>query len=203
MTLTFAHIHQCLGAHTPELQPVPQKVRARASVALILAGTDDALKICVIRRAMRDDDAWSGHMAFPGGRASERDASPIATAMRETHEEVGIALKKEHYVGALDEIELHGRGQTQHGVLSPFVFAMPDTQPLLTPDPREVAEAYWIDVHALIATESFTTYEFTHPDTHDMMAFPGIAHLDQIIWGLTYRVFADFAHRINLTMPEM
>lgn len=203
MTLTFSHIHQCLATHIPELQPAPQHVRARASVALIFAGTDGDLKLCVIQRAQRASDAWSGHMAFPGGRASDSDISLIDTAIRETYEEVGVVITQAHVIGALDEIELSGRGQTQSGVLSPFVFALPGTPPLLTPDPREVARAYWIDVHTLISTESFTTYEFTHPETHDVMAFPGIAHLDQIIWGLTYRVFADFARLINLTMPEM
>jgi len=34
--------------------------------------------------------AHAGQIAFPGGKTNENDASPLATALREAHEEIGL-----------------------------------------------------------------------------------------------------------------
>ena len=47
-------------------------------------------------------------MALPGGRTSLADASPMAVAVRETREEVGLELMPCQYLGALAEIPLVG-----------------------------------------------------------------------------------------------
>ncbi len=39
-----------------------------AAVAMVFAGDESAPALCVIRRAQREGDPWSGHMAFPGGQ---------------------------------------------------------------------------------------------------------------------------------------
>lgn len=203
MIMTFKHIQQSVARYTPEQQAEPDRIRSRASVALILSGEESDLHVCLIRRTTRDSDTWSGHMAFPGGRASEDDPHAQAVAMRETHEEVGVILEDAHALGALDEIDIYGAGEKPSGVLSPFVFLMPGELPTLTPDPREVAEAYWVPIRTLCAPESFATYEFVHPKTLDTMTFPGITHQEHIIWGLTYRVFSQFAELMRWPMPGM
>ena len=50
------------------------------------------LHILMIKRADREGDPWSGHMAFPGGRMDKADAHGYAVAVRETEEEVGLSL---------------------------------------------------------------------------------------------------------------
>ena len=66
-----------------------------AAVALILcppAASNASVDLLFIVRADNPDDAWSGHVAFPGGRTSVDDAGPTATAIRETYEEIGLDL---------------------------------------------------------------------------------------------------------------
>src|SRR6185295_16981272 len=65
---------------------------ARASVAMVLAESGGEVDLLLIHRATRDDDPWSGHMAFPGGRRHPDDTDVVHTAVRETLEEVGIDL---------------------------------------------------------------------------------------------------------------
>src|SRR5271170_1435219 len=78
----------------------------RAAVAMVLAGDESDLQICFIRRVERPGDPWSGHRAFPGGRASPGDPSAQAVAERETREEVGLILTESHRIGALSEIPI-------------------------------------------------------------------------------------------------
>ena len=59
---------------------------------MIRSGPEGA-EVLLIRRAEREGDPWSGHMAFPGGHI-EAGESPLEAAIRETEEEVGLALAR-------------------------------------------------------------------------------------------------------------
>ncbi|HEX9187840.1 MAG TPA: NUDIX domain-containing protein, partial [Vicinamibacteria bacterium] len=86
---------------------------ARAAVALVLRdGVPAGPELLVIRRAEHEQDPWSGHMGFPGGRAEPSDPSPEATAVRETLEETGLDLARDgSRLGALDEMKALARGR--------------------------------------------------------------------------------------------
>jgi 8-oxo-dGTP pyrophosphatase MutT (NUDIX family) len=47
----------------------------------------------------------AGHIAFPGGRPDPGDDGPIATAIREAHEEVGIDASQVEVLGFLPSID--------------------------------------------------------------------------------------------------
>ena len=61
----------------------------RASVAVLVRPDDH---ICMIRRAVKEQDYWSGHMGFPGGREEIDDGALLQTAIRETKEEIGVTI---------------------------------------------------------------------------------------------------------------
>ena len=74
-------------------------------MAAILRPGDPEPEVLLIRRAEKVGDPWSGHMAFPGGRADPRDPDLRATAVRETREEVGLDLENDaELIGILDDI---------------------------------------------------------------------------------------------------
>src|SRR5262250_100906 len=63
-----------------------------AAVALILRENLGAAELLMIKRAVRAGDHWSGNLALPGGRWQIEDPDLLCTAIRETREEIGIAL---------------------------------------------------------------------------------------------------------------
>ena len=83
----------------------------RAAVATILREGLEGPEVLLIRRAENPRDPWSGHMAFPGGREAPEDRDLLATAVRETHEEVGLDLQRSaHLLGRLDALPAVARG---------------------------------------------------------------------------------------------
>jgi 8-oxo-dGTP pyrophosphatase MutT (NUDIX family) len=106
-------IRRRLAEHQPETF-TPRETTRQAAVAVILreatnrdAGTD----ILFIKRAEKEGDPWSGHMAFPGGHLEEADADLRAASMRETMEEIGLDLGPAQYLGALDQQRAMPRGR--------------------------------------------------------------------------------------------
>jgi len=62
-------------------------------------------------------------ISFPGGKVDSTDASFLSTALRETHEEVGVSPRQVEVLGKLGPPELSGGGirvwPYVHGALSP------------------------------------------------------------------------------------
>jgi 8-oxo-dGTP pyrophosphatase MutT (NUDIX family) len=139
----MALAEQLLDAHRPR-RKLMRRMWARSAVALFLHHCpDEGVSVLMIRRADREGDPWSGHMAFPGGRKDKADRNTLATALRETEEEVGFqAGGVARLLGRLSDIATHAR--LRHGpmVITPYVFSLPDRVPL-QPN-HEVAETVWI-----------------------------------------------------------
>ena len=82
--------------------PPPEQ---RAAVAMVLRPTPgDWPELLMIKRSVHESDPWSGHMAFPGGREEPSDPTLLATAIRETREELGLGLVTARRLGSLDPV---------------------------------------------------------------------------------------------------
>ena len=173
--------------------------KARAAVAMILAGQKDRLHMDLIRRAEREGDPWSGHMALPGGRAQPRDQHPQGVAERETREEVGIQLEPRHRISALDEMPVH-LGLVDTGiVLTPIVYHIGPQHPPFALN-GEVAAAYWVPIEHLFNPANLVRKIVVRQGNR--LQYPAIAYQGQTIWGLTYRVLGDFSRLIGCPLPD-
>ena len=96
-----------------------------AAVAIVRTrGQDES--ILFIRRTEREDDSWSGHWSFPGGRRDPEDPDPLHTALRELEEECGIRLGREQMEAALPVV-IARRKTGPYLPVAPFVFAVEPT----------------------------------------------------------------------------
>jgi 8-oxo-dGTP pyrophosphatase MutT (NUDIX family) len=80
--------------------PRPETWRA-ASVLVPLVDRPAGVTVLLTQRT-DDMPSHAGQVAFPGGRRQAEDADAIATALRETEEEVGLARSFVEIVGPVD-----------------------------------------------------------------------------------------------------
>ena len=163
----------------------------RAAVALILrpqTGPPGAgLEALFIRRAEHPLDPWSGHMAFPGGRFDREDPDLLATAVRETREEVGLDLSPARRLGRLHDVQA-GIRRNANLAVTPWVFGWRGEAPLTLSE--EVAEALWVPLPHLADPERRVEHPWEREGVR--YRFPGIAVGPRTIWGLTLAMVEDF-----------
>ena len=183
MRIDVERIRARLAGVTPV---VSEREGSRAAVAMIVRERGDDSEMLFIRRAEHPLDPWSGHMAFPGGRADPGDEGDLlVTAMRETSEEIGVDLRAEGEVlGHLSDIAAIARGKLVGMVIRPYVVALRG-EPAIVPN-YEVAEVLWAPLTPLLRGELATTYPYVHEGKQ--LALPAHRIGERVVWGLTHQM---------------
>jgi 8-oxo-dGTP pyrophosphatase MutT (NUDIX family) len=182
----ISRIAHVLAGRVPETVPRSSDDR-EAAVMLVLRAAEE-IELMMIKRAERERDPWSGHMALPGGRRAGTDHDLIETAIRETSEELGICIGREDVLGALDDV--HPRSTRLPSIIvAPYVAVAPaDAEP--RPDPREVEKAMWVPLSALRNPAAVSELVLELGDF--TRKFPSIVYGEYTIWGLTHRILTQF-----------
>ena len=164
-----------------------------AAVAIVHAREPEE-SVLLIRRAEREEDPWSGHWSFPGGRRDPEDPDLVHTAVRELEEECGIRLDREQMEAALPQTNA-GRRLGRVVLVAPFLFRVDRALPTV-PDAREVAEAHWVPLSRLRDPAQHGLRAV--PRLPAEMAFPAIELNGTPLWGFTYRVITEWLglHRL-------
>lgn len=173
-----------------------------AAVAVLLCEhpSEDGVRaphLLLIQRAIHPADPWSGHLAFPGGRKDHGDADLLATAVRETREEIGLQLDPQRQLlGRLDPMT--ARGARLPGlVIEPYVFEVPHRE-VFALDQSEVAQVFWVPVGPLVRGERDTGVEIHREGARYRL--PGYQVGEQVLWGMTYEMFQRLA-RLSQWLP--
>ena len=155
-----------------------------AAVAIILVPEPYALLL--IRRADRTGDPWSGHMALPGGRREPGDADLLATAIRETSEEVGVELSSAELAGSLQDVVPRTPVLPPIAV-RPFVF-LRDSRPALTLN-SEVTAATWVPLAHLLRPDTYHLVRLEVSGSNRLVQAYQLS--DAIVWGMTERILTQ------------
>ena len=79
---------------------------ARPSAVLMLLFERDGAPHTLLTKRSADLPHHPGQISLPGGRWEPDDADLVATALRETHEEVGIPPAAVRVLGMLDDVHV-------------------------------------------------------------------------------------------------
>jgi 8-oxo-dGTP pyrophosphatase MutT (NUDIX family) len=141
-------------ARLPASEPAGSLKRAAVAIALVAAGdgTNGTALLLTLRAAgLR---AHRGQWALPGGRCDEGE-TPVAAALRELHEELGVELGPDDVLGLLDEYP------TRSGYLITPVVLWAAKSAGISPNPDEVASVHRIALD-----------DIERPDAFDFVAIP-------------------------------
>jgi 8-oxo-dGTP pyrophosphatase MutT (NUDIX family) len=171
---------------------VDETVRLAAVLATFRIAEDGELELLFIKRADYEGDPWSGHVALPGGRHEPQDATLADTALRETHEELGLEVRAHgRILGALDD--LHPRTPVLPPIcVRPYVAVLETDAPLVLSS--EVAAAFWVPLRALL--DPGTAVEATVVVRGEERLVPSYRFGDYTIWGMTERILNGLLRRL-------
>ncbi|MEY7851509.1 CoA pyrophosphatase [Natrarchaeobius sp. A-rgal3] len=124
-----------------------------------------------------------GQMSFPGGGAESVDDSILETALRESHEEIGLDPEDAEVVGQLDDI----RTITEYAV-TPFVVRIPDRE--YQRDGNEVAEIVVLPLSGILDPDNYEYERREHPYYGEIVVH--YFHVDgYTVWGATGRILVQ------------
>jgi len=172
----------------PDARPAPTRRLRAASVLVPLVERGGGLRLILTRRAALLKH-HPGQVAFPGGKQDPGDPSPLAAALREAEEEIGLAPETVEVLGALDPHE------TVTGfTVAPFVGLVdPGFRPRI--DPAEVAEVFDVPLDFALDPANFQVHgRVWQGRERHYYVLPWGPHY---IWGATARILRKLAERMQ------
>ena len=157
--------------------PHPQ----RAAVMVMLYPKPKKIHVLMTRRAMHLK-YHAGEVSFPGGVFEEQDDDLLATALRETDEELAIQVESEDVLGQFPVVS------TRLGFeITPFVSVLPSA-PKYEPAENEVGEVLEIPFTSLLSTQQRDVG--SNPSEEGVMYW--FEH--HRIWGASAKILKQISH---------
>lgn len=174
-------------AELADLLPPAMPLRP-AAVLVALVERRDGPQVLLTRRTevLRHH---AGQIAFPGGRIETEDADPVAAALREAREEVGLGAGLSSPLGYLDPFVTI----TGFHVFPVVASVRDDFVPV--PDPSEVAEAFEVPLDFLLDPGNVQRHEIEFQGrARRVLEFRYRGHR---IWGATAAMLVNFRQRLE------
>jgi 8-oxo-dGTP pyrophosphatase MutT (NUDIX family) len=176
------------GDHDLNDAPRAESPLTPAAVLVPLVARSRGLQVLLTQRTDHLYD-HAGQVSFPGGRREHTDASSVQTALRETHEEIGLAEDFIEVVGLLDDYET-GTGFRVTPVVSfvaeGFTLAL---------DSFEVAEVFEVPLDYVFDP---TNHQTRSRDFNGRRRnYYVIEYRDRLIWGATAGMLMNLYRRVT------
>jgi len=171
----------------PEMQPPD----ARRAAALLLLYPDDGQVKLPLTVRRHDLPQHAGQVSLPGGRIDPGE-SPVDTALRETHEELGVPPDSVRILGPLSSLWV----VVSNHLLFPFV-GVTDARPDFRPAPKEVAALLEIALTDLCDPARLGWSR--HSREGIIVDYPHFDLAGHQTWGATAMILGEFG---SLFAPE-
>jgi 8-oxo-dGTP pyrophosphatase MutT (NUDIX family) len=172
----------------PELRPHALAGQPAAVLVPVIARRDVTLLF-----TQRTDHltAHAGQIAFPGGKMDDGDDGPIATALREAHEEIGLDPALVEPLGLLDPY------RTGTGYLITPVVALVEPGFTLSLNRDEVVDAFEVPLTFLMDTRNHQTHGRVIAGRE--RRFHAMPYGERFIWGATAGILKNMHERLFRT----
>jgi 8-oxo-dGTP pyrophosphatase MutT (NUDIX family) len=163
-------------------------ITLRAAAVLVpLIGRADGLTVLLTRRTEHLVH-HAGQVSFPGGRAEADDNGPVATALRESQEEIGLAPEGVEVLGLLAPYQTG----TGFRVIPVVGFVKPPVQ--LQADPNEVDEIFEVPLAFLLNPANHQRHSRVYQGQRRY--YYAMPYGDYYIWGATAAMLVGLARTL-------
>lgn len=165
----------------------------KPGAVMVLFGGDEENPVMILTRRSFNLRTHSGQIGLPGGKPEPGDGSMLATAIRETEEELGVGSEQVDVWGELEPVQTSSTGFG----LSVHTGRLKDLE-RLTPSPEEVDEVLTITMSVVLDPAS--SRDETRIVDGEAISRPCYSYSGEIVWGATARIVAQV---IELLRPEL
>ncbi|XP_052517997.1 mitochondrial coenzyme A diphosphatase NUDT8 [Budorcas taxicolor] len=184
------------------------RLRARPAAAAVLVplcSVHGVPALLYTLRSSRLAGRHKGDVSFPGGKCDPADRDVVHTALRETQEELGLAVPEEKVWGVLRPV--HDR---EKATVVPVLAGVGPLDPQsLRPNPEEVDEVFALPLAHLLQEQNQGYTHFCHGG-HFQYTLPVFLHGPHRVWGLTaviteftLKLLAPGVYQPRLAGPEL
>ena len=162
----------------------PSKEAKLGGVSIVLYPHNNEIVMPLIKRPDYEG-VHGGQISFPGGKREDQDSDLIATAFRETEEEIGVPRDSMKMVGTLSELYIFA---SDFQVL-PVVAAL-EQRPIFDPDPTEVSAVVEVGLGHLLDPKNRKRKELVVRGF--AIDAPYFEVEEEVVWGATAMMLNEF-----------
>jgi 8-oxo-dGTP pyrophosphatase MutT (NUDIX family) len=163
-------------------------VKASKPAAVLVPVIDRGEPTVLLTLRTADLASHAGQVAFPGGKIDPADESPVAAALREAREEIGLTPAVIEPIGYLD-LYLTFSG---FRILPTVARVKPDFA--LTLNPREVVETFEVPLAFVMSADNHQRK--TRDWNGIQREYYAIAFENRYIWGITAGILRNLYERV-------
>ena len=170
-----------------KLNPIESTSLQKAGVFIGILYHDDYINNPEIIFTQRSTklSTHSGEVSFPGGKWDEQDKNLYETALRESNEEINLNIEDVVLAGSLNYLV------SKHKIeVNPYVGLITRKQNLLDND--EIEKIFTVPLEFLTDKKNAKLHKIEKKNRNVIV--PSWVYNDQIIWGLTAMITADFVN---------
>ena len=173
-----------------QLLDMLQQPSRPAAVLLGLVERTEGLNVLFTERSPDLKD-HPGQVSFPGGRIEAGDPGPVAAALREAEEEVGLKQETVSVAGCLDTY------LTVTGFLVTPVVGFVEEGFEARPDQREVIDVFEVPLAFILDDANMQVTYRTRPDLDATFRIYEFCYEDHRVWGATAAMLRRFRDLIS------
>jgi 8-oxo-dGTP pyrophosphatase MutT (NUDIX family) len=168
--------------------------RIAAVMILLYPKNDKTHLVLIVRNAY--NGVHSSQIAFPGGKYEVSDADFSETALRETHEEIGIPSEKIEIIKQFTPVYIPPSNFSVH----PFL-GISSQELLFYPDIREVADIIELPLSVFLNDEIIIEATLSTSYAHNI-SVPAYNIQNHVVWGATAMILSELREVLKITFQE-
>ena len=170
-----------------KLNPIESTSLQKAGVFIGILYHDDYINNPEIIFTQRSTklSTHSGEVSFPGGKWDKQDKNLFETALRESNEEINLNIEDVVLAGSLNYLV------SKHKIeVNPYIGLITKKQNLVDND--EIEKIFTVPLEFLTDKKNAKLHKIERKNRNVIV--PSWVYNDQIIWGLTAMITADFVN---------